>query len=96
LSLCPLFSPSSDFPRGTPSLPKKVLLLSLLNCSLEPIGDTLNDFDEILAEHFSPEAAKSGSRNGNIDSLDFENSDDLNNIIEKYETMLRLEPATKS
>ena len=61
----------------------------------EPIGDTLNDFDEILAEHFSPEAAKSGSHNGNIDSLDFENSDDLNNIIEKYETMLQLEPASK-
>ncbi len=62
----------------------------------ETIGDTLNDFDEILAEHFSPEAVKSGSRNSNIDSLDFENSDDLNNIIEKYETMLRLEPASKS
>jgi len=62
----------------------------------EAIGDTLNDFDEILAEHFSPEAAQGGSRNSNQDSLDFENSEDLNHIIEKYESMLRLEPAAKS
>jgi len=48
-----------------------------------------------LAEHFSPEAAKSGSRNSNLDSLDFDNSEDLNNIIEKYETMLSKEPASK-
>ena len=66
------------------------------HCLAEAIGDTLNDFDEILAEHFSPEAAKSGSRNSNLDSLDFDNSEDLNNIIEKYETMLSKEPASKS
>jgi hypothetical protein len=95
LSLCPLFSLNSDSPLGTPSPPRKVHPCAYHFLG-EAIGDTLNDFDEILAEHFSPEAAKGGSRNSNLDSLDFENSEDLNHIIEKYETMLRLEPAAKN
>ena len=50
-------------------------------------NDNLNELDEILAEHFSPEPSKSEQKN-NLDSLDFEDSDDINNIIEKYESML--------
>ena len=51
------------------------------------LNENFNDLDDILADNFSPEPAKNSNKN-NTDSLDFDNSDDLNNIIEKYETML--------
>ena len=56
----------------------------------EEFSDNFNDLDDILAENFSPEPAKivKGNNSNNVDSLEFDNSDDLNNIIEKYESML--------
>lgn len=50
-------------------------------------NDNFNDLDDLLAESASPETNKKAIKN-NVDSIEFDNSDDLNNIIEKYEHIL--------
>lgn len=46
----------------------------------------LSEFDELIAENEDILGHHSPSKQD--DSLDFENSDDINNIISKYERML--------
>ena len=66
---------------------------SLLDFDSQEIEDEVSKLIDVkknsqVPRNTNEENNNSGNENGITDSLDLENSDDLNKIIQRYETML--------